>query len=85
MSAKPASHPGRLLKRELAARKRSANRLSLEAGNDVGRQVDRAYRLALGRSPEPDERARAVGVVHRAGLPALARAIFNCNEFLYFD
>ena len=56
-----------------------------EAGNDAGRQVDRAYRLAFGRLPEPDERAQAVKVVERAGLPALARAIFNCNEFLYFD
>jgi hypothetical protein len=62
-----------------------ADRLVHEAGNDAGRQVDRAYRLALGRLPEPDERARAVAAVERAGLPALARAIFNCNEFLYFD
>ena len=56
-----------------------------EAGDDAGRQVDRAYRLALGRLPEPDERTQAVRVVERAGLPAFARAIFNCNEFLYFD
>jgi hypothetical protein len=62
-----------------------AGRLAREAGNDAGRQVDRAYRLALGRLPEPDERIQAVRVVERAGLPALARAIFNCNEFLYFD
>ena len=62
-----------------------AGRLARECGNDAGRQVDRAYRLALGRLPEADERAVAVGVVERAGLPAFARAIFNCNEFLYFD
>jgi hypothetical protein len=62
-----------------------AARLLLEAGKDAGRQVDRAYRLALGRFPDPDERESAVAVVKRAGLPALARAIFNCNEFLYFD
>ncbi len=54
-------------------------------GNDAGRQVERAYRLALGREPEPDERAVAVRVVERSGLPTLARAIFNCNEFLYLD
>jgi hypothetical protein len=62
-----------------------AKRLASEAGADPARQVDRAYRLALGRFPEPDERSRAVKVVERAGLPALTRAIFNCNEFLYFD
>jgi hypothetical protein len=62
-----------------------AKRLVREAGDDPGRQVERAYRLALGRLPEPDERSRAVKAVERAGLPALARAIFNCNEFLYFD
>jgi hypothetical protein len=62
-----------------------AVRLKCEAGNDAGRQVDRAYKLALGREPEPDERGQAVRVVERAGLPAFARAIFNCSEFLYFD
>jgi hypothetical protein len=62
-----------------------ANRLVREAGDDPGRQVDRAYRLAFGRFPERDERASAIEVVKRAGLPALTRAIFNCNEFLYFD
>jgi Protein of unknown function (DUF1549)/Protein of unknown function (DUF1553)/Planctomycete cytochrome C/Concanavalin A-like lectin/glucanases superfamily len=62
-----------------------ANRLVRENGDNLERQVDRAYRLALGRLPEPDERTQAVRVVERAGLPALTRAIFNCNEFLYFD
>ena len=36
----PASHPGRLLKRELAARKLSANRLSLDIGVPSGRVTD---------------------------------------------
>ncbi|HWE36246.1 MAG TPA: PSD1 and planctomycete cytochrome C domain-containing protein [Isosphaeraceae bacterium] len=64
---------------------RFARRLEREAGPDSGRQVDRAYRLAFGRAPEPDERARAVGLVARYGPSALARAIFNSNEFLYVD
>jgi addiction module HigA family antidote len=34
---RPISHPGRLLKRELAARKLSANRLSLDIGVPSGR------------------------------------------------
>jgi addiction module HigA family antidote len=36
----PIVHPGRLLKRELAARKLSANRLSLEIGVPSGRIID---------------------------------------------
>ena len=36
----PVSHPGRLLKRELAARRLSANRLSLDIGVPSGRITD---------------------------------------------
>jgi addiction module HigA family antidote len=36
----PVSHPGRLLKRELTARKLSANRLSLDLGVPSGRITD---------------------------------------------
>ena len=36
----PAVNPGRLLKRELAARKLSANRLSLDLGVSSGRVTD---------------------------------------------
>lgn len=36
----PAVHPGRLLKRELGARKLSANRLSLDIGVPSGRITD---------------------------------------------
>jgi hypothetical protein len=62
-----------------------AARLVREAGPDAGRQVDRAYRLGLGRGPERDERARAQRVIERFGAATLARAIFNSNEFLYLD
>ena len=62
-----------------------AARLVREAGPDAGRQVERAYRLAFGRGPEPDERAWAERVVERFGAATLARAIFNSNEFLYLD
>jgi hypothetical protein len=62
-----------------------AARLSREAGPSALRQVDRAYLLALGRAPEPVERSQAIRVVEKAGLAALTRALFNCNEFLYFD
>jgi hypothetical protein len=62
-----------------------AARLAREAGPDAGRQVDRAYQLAFGRDPGPDERERAINAVKRFGAAPLARAIFNSNEFLYLD
>src|SRR4051794_4647812 len=44
----PVVHPGRLLKRELAARKLSANRLSLDIGVPSGRITDILnYRRAI--------------------------------------
>ena len=36
----PAAHPGRLLKRELSARRLSANRLALDIGVPSGRIID---------------------------------------------
>ena len=62
-----------------------AARLQREAGPGASRQVELAYRLAFGRSPEPEERLRAGRVVERFGAATLARAIFNSNEFLYLD
>jgi hypothetical protein len=62
-----------------------AARLVREAGPDVDRQIELSYRLAFGRFPGPDEKARAAGAVKRYGTATLARAIFNSNEFLYLD
>ncbi len=62
-----------------------AARLAREAGPDPGRRADRAYRLAFGRDPGPDERANAARAVERFGASTLARAIFNSGEFLYVD
>src|SRR5262249_22890719 len=64
---------------------RFAARLRREAGDDAGRQVELAYRLALGRSPDAQERERARGVVRSHGPATLARALFNCTEFLYIE
>ncbi|QEH38566.1 Planctomycete cytochrome C [Aquisphaera giovannonii] len=64
---------------------RMADRLRREAGAEPARQVELAYRLAFGRPPSGDERARAARIVERHGPAVLARAIFNSNEFLYVD
>jgi len=59
-----------------------AARLKAEVGDDVCLQVRRAYRLALAREPADAELADAQSVVVSHGLPAVCRALFNCNEFL---
>jgi hypothetical protein len=62
-----------------------AGRLRREAGGDPARQVGLAFRLAFGRPPGAGEQAGAVELVRRHGLPALCRALYNANEFLYVD
>src|SRR5205085_2583425 len=62
-----------------------AARLRREAGMDVDRQVSRAYEMAYGRSPRPEELALARRVLNEHNLSVLCRALFNSNEFLYVD
>jgi hypothetical protein len=62
-----------------------AERLRAEAGNDVDRQVERAYRLALGRVPTEFERTRSIDFIRTTpnGLAEFCQLIFNLNEFIY--
>jgi hypothetical protein len=60
-----------------------AARLEADVGDDVTRQIQRAFRLALGRDATSAEIADASPVVTDHGLPVLCRALFNCNEFLF--
>src|SRR4051794_2181517 len=62
-----------------------AARLEHEAGPDPAQQVERAYQLAFGRRPGPEEWRQAAEVVKRHGAATLARAIFNSNEFVHID
>jgi hypothetical protein len=55
-----------------------------EPGNVAG-QITRAFQWSFGRDPAPDEQSAARSLVVSHGLAALARAIFNSNEFLYVD
>ena len=61
---------------------RFAARIEREAARNPGAQVERAFLLAFGRSPHPRESEAALRVVREAGLPALARALYNSNEFI---
>ena len=60
-----------------------AERVRAEVGDDVPRQVARAYELAFGRVPDVGEQAEIEPLVHANGLPVLCRALFNSNEFLF--
>jgi hypothetical protein len=60
-----------------------ASRVKAEVGEDVGRQIHRAYELALSRRANAAELADAKSVVSEHGLPVLCRALFNSNEFLF--
>jgi hypothetical protein len=60
-----------------------AERLQIEAGRDIDRQIARGFQLAFGRTADGQEMLAARELVREHGLPALCRALFNANEFLY--
>lgn len=62
-----------------------AARVQKEAGRDVGRQVERAYRLAFARMPDGSEASTAERFVAEHGMAAFCLALFNANEFLFID
>ena len=59
-----------------------AARVERDAPGDVARQVRRAWQLVYQRDPSAEEERLAAELVRRHGLPALARALFNSNEFV---
>ena len=60
-----------------------AARVKADVGDDVTRQVHRAYQLTLSRMATTAELAEAKPVVTEHGLAVLCRALFNSNEFLF--
>ena len=60
-----------------------AQRVIAEAGTDVPAQIERAFLLALGREPAPDEVVRSESLIADDGLEALGWGLFNTSEFLY--
>jgi hypothetical protein len=60
-----------------------AERLRSESGGERSCLVDRAYRLALGRSPTPREGALAIEFLRDQPLEEFTLALFNLNGFLY--
>lgn len=64
---------------------RFAERIKKDAGDDVGKQVRRAYELAYGRAATAAEAAHVQPFIERHGLAAFCRAVFNSNEFVFVD
>jgi hypothetical protein len=62
-----------------------ARRIRREAGAEVERQIELAYRLALARLPTEAERRKMREFLGEQPLEQLARVIFNLNEFVYPD
>jgi hypothetical protein len=62
-----------------------ADRITRETGTDVPAQVRLGFRLALQREASAEEAAASATLVREHGLPALCRALFNANEFLFVD
>jgi hypothetical protein len=75
-----------------------ADRLRMECGSDVRKQIGRAFSLALGRAPTDDEvsvvlreleRLRVVRAsnknAERAALADFCLALMNTNEFIFVD
>lgn len=60
-----------------------AERLKKEAGERVEHQVERAYRLTLGRPLTKVEADRANAVAKEHGIKAVCWALLNASEFVY--
>jgi hypothetical protein len=60
-----------------------AARVKKEAGDDLSKQIKRAYQLALSREPTADELRDTKTIIRQHGISTLCRALFNSNEFLF--
>ena len=60
-----------------------ADRLKKEAGDDIGKQVDLAYRIVLTRPPTPTELSLATDMIGEGSLVDFTNVMLNLSEFLY--
>ena len=63
-----------------------AQRLQKECPNNPAKQIDRAFRLALGRPPNAREASLSLTFMQKRGpngLQDFCHALFNLNEFVY--
>jgi hypothetical protein len=60
-----------------------ADRLKKEAGGDVARQIDLAYRIVLTRPPTSGELSMASDLIGEGSLVDFSNVMLNLSEFLY--
>jgi len=60
-----------------------AARLRREAGDDQGKQISLAWRLALCREPTAAELTQMRTFLSEESLEQVCRVILNLNEFVY--
>jgi hypothetical protein len=78
-----AAHFARRVEEETMTMTATANRTPPEIL--LPARVDRAFRLALQRHPNPTEQANLIDYAARHGLPATCRLLLNLNEFVFVD
>jgi hypothetical protein len=61
-----------------AARMRGEN-------EEIGKQVERAFQLAIGHAPTNQQRTELVAYTDALGLENTCRLLFNLNEFVFVD
>jgi mono/diheme cytochrome c family protein len=62
-----------------------AQRIQKEAGNEVDRQIDHAFRLALSRAPDNTERQEIRAFLQTYTLVDLCQVLLASNEFVYVN
>jgi hypothetical protein len=62
-----------------------AKRVEHEAGKEPASRVQRAFQLALQRSPDEFELEACKSLLNKRILDELCRALMNLNEFVYLD
>jgi hypothetical protein len=60
-----------------------ADRLQRDGGDDLDKQVTRAFWLCYGRKPAATELPESKAFIASEGLPAFCRAMLNSNEFVF--
>lgn len=59
-----------------------AARVAEDRGSELLDQIDRAVRVAYGRSPTPDEQATLAALAQEHGMAHVCRTLLNTSEFL---
>lgn len=62
-----------------------AQRVSDEVGQSTEAQIERAWKLAIGRAPNENERKLSIELVNSHKLQSLCRGLFNLSDFVVIE